>query len=207
MIVLSNYIDRINAAFPTQAMVAPWKFTQQAKKLILEKISTLPDDYKILNDVAIHSSVIIDSHATLKGPAIISANCFVGAHSYIRGGVFLDQNVSLGPGCEVKTSFIFSNTTLAHFNFVGDSLVGSHVNLEAGAIIANHFNERKDKIIFVLIDGTIFKTDADKFGAVVGDNTKIGANAVLSPGSILKPDSVVRRLELIEQCGIHTATD
>jgi hypothetical protein len=39
-----------------------------------------------------------------------------------------------------------------------------------------------------------------KFGALVGDHSKIGANAVLSPGSILKPESVVKRLELIEQC-------
>jgi UDP-N-acetylglucosamine diphosphorylase / glucose-1-phosphate thymidylyltransferase / UDP-N-acetylgalactosamine diphosphorylase / glucosamine-1-phosphate N-acetyltransferase / galactosamine-1-phosphate N-acetyltransferase len=206
MIVLSNYIERLNATFATHALLAPWRFTMQAKKLILEKMSTLESDYKIFNDVAIHNSVVIDSHAILKGPAIISPNCFVGAHSYIRGGVFLDQNVSLGPGCEVKTSFIFSNSALAHFNFVGDSLVGSHVNLEAGAVIANHFNERKDKTIFVLIDGTVYKTDADKFGAVVGDNTKIGANAVLSPGTILKPDSTVRRLELIEQCGPNNGT-
>ena len=204
MIVLSKYIERINVAFAAYAMLAPWKWTQLAEKIILEKISTLQSDYKIFNNVAIHSSVVIDSHATLKGPAIISSNCFIGAHSYIRGGVFMDQNVSLGPGCEVKTSFIFADTALAHFNFVGDSLVGSKVNLEAGAIICNHFNERKDKTIFVRVDGTDYKTDADKFGAVVGDNTKIGANAVLSPGTILKPDSIVRRLELIEQCGSHT---
>jgi bifunctional N-acetylglucosamine-1-phosphate-uridyltransferase/glucosamine-1-phosphate-acetyltransferase GlmU-like protein len=201
MIVLSSYIERINATFATSVMLAPWKWTQLAEKMILEKISTLPGDYKIFNNVAIHSSVVIDSHATLKGPAIVSANCFVGAHSYLRGGVFLDNNVSLGPGCEVKTSFIFSNSALAHFNFVGDSLVGSNVNLEAGAIICNHFNERKDKTISLHVDGMVYKTDAMKFGAVVGDNTKIGANAVLSPGSILKPDSIVRRLELIEQGG------
>jgi hypothetical protein len=42
--------------------------------------------------------------------------------------------------------------------------------------------------------------EVTKFGALVGDHSKIGANAVLSPGTILLPESVVRRLELVEQC-------
>jgi tetrahydrodipicolinate N-succinyltransferase len=34
---------------------------------------------------------------------------------------------------------------------------------------------------------------------LVVDNSKIGANAVLSPGTILEKNSIVKRLELIEQ--------
>jgi NDP-sugar pyrophosphorylase family protein len=200
MISVMHYLQRFNAAFPFVAIRAPWKLTQALEKTIFDKIQTLGGDYSIQNGVAIHNSATIDSYTTLKGPAIISRNCFVGAHSYLRGGVFLDENVSLGPGCEVKTSLIFADTALAHFNFVGDSLLGSHVNLEAGAIIANHYNERQDKTICVLIDGKPFATDAQKFGALVGDHVKIGANAVLSPGTVLGPGSVVRRLELVEQC-------
>jgi acetyltransferase-like isoleucine patch superfamily enzyme len=44
------------------------------------------------------------------------------------------------------------------------------------------------------------KIDVTKFGALVGDHSKIGANAVLSPGTILEPQTTVKRLELIEQC-------
>ncbi|MFH7031624.1 hypothetical protein [Flavobacterium aquidurense] len=33
----------------------------------------------------------------------------------------------------------------------------------------------------------------------MGDNSRIGANAVLSPGTILTKNSIVKRLELIEQ--------
>lgn len=200
IISLATYLKRIDNVFPGVGMTVPWKLIQQMEEVVLKKIASLGPDYKIFNNVAIHKTVVIDSHAILKGPAIISQNCFVGAHTYIRGGVFLDENVSLGPGCEVKTSLIFSGSALAHFNYVGDSLLGSDVNLEAGAVIANHYNERKDHTIFVCIDGQIHSTNAKKFGALVGDNTKLGANAVLSPGTILKPDSIVRRLELIEQC-------
>jgi len=38
----------------------------------------------------------------------------------------------LGPGAELKSSFVFAGTKLAHFNFVGDSVLGEDVNLEAG---------------------------------------------------------------------------
>lgn len=200
MISLQHYIQRFELKFPELTGLLPWLAPAQLGNVTLKRIAELGSEYKIFNNVAIHRSVTIDSNAILKGPAIISQNCFIGANCYIRGGVFLDDNVSIGPGCEVKTSFIFSDSALGHFNFVGDSILGSHVNMEAGSVIANHFNERKNKTIYVLIDGTPRSSGAEKFGALVGDNTKIGANAVLSPGTILQRDSIVKRLELIEQC-------
>lgn len=199
MINLNLTILRFNLLFPEWVSENPWAITQNAAKIISKRMATLADDYIITDDVAIHKTAFIDSHAILKGPIIISSNCFVGAHALLRGGVFLDENVSIGPGCEVKASFLFSNSALAHFNFVGDSLIGSHVNMEAGAIVANHFNERKDKNIFVSVNGKRYSTGVQKFGALVGDDGKIGANAVLSPGTILNPQTIVKRLQLIDQ--------
>jgi hypothetical protein len=77
--------------------------------------------------------------------------------------------------------------------------LGSLVNLEAGAVIANHYNERTDRLIKVTLEGKTYHTGVDKFGALVGDESKIGANAVLSPGTILPGKSNVKRLELIDQ--------
>ncbi len=42
-------------------------------------------------------------------------------------------------------------------------------------------------------------TGMEKFGALVGDYCKIGANAVLSPGTLLERKSIVGRLVLVEQ--------
>jgi len=199
MIEWSPYVLRFKSLFGSLTTRDPWYLTQNAQKILVEKINSLGPGYKVFNNVAIHETVSIDSHAILKGPAIISPHCFIGAHSYLRGGVFLDEKVSLGPGCEVKASYVFSHSALAHFNFVGDSILGSHVNMEAGAVIANHYNERKDKKIMIRVDGESHTIDSEKFGALVGDNTKIGANAVLSPGTILRPDTIVKRLQLIDQ--------
>ena len=195
---LSLYLQQFNSLFPELNPSSPWSITTRAQEIILQKIKTLCTNYTISNNVAIHKTAVIEEHVVTKGPIIISANCFVGAHAYLRGGVFLADYVSIGPSSEVKSSFIMPYTALAHFNFVGDSLLGSHVNMEAGSIIANHLNERDDKTIFVMIDGNRIAIDVTKFGAVVGDHSKIGANAVLSPGTILQQNTIVKRLELIE---------
>lgn len=198
--VLKRYISRAHEAFPPLASGCdPWQATARAVDLVQEWLTGLGDDYRVQNGVAIHRTATVEEGATLKGPVVVSAGCFVAAHAYLRGGVFLDEGVVVGPACEVKSSFIFRETTLAHFNFVGDSLLGGGVNLEAGAVVANHYNERSDKEIYVLAEGRVIPTGVQKFGALIGDGARIGANAVLSPGTILPPRSVVKRLELVEQ--------
>jgi NDP-sugar pyrophosphorylase family protein len=195
----SVYLKNFLIPFPELESQSPWDIVSSIQNILLQKIKTLSSDYKIKNDVAIHKNANLEDHVIIKGPAIISAGCFIAAHAYMRGGIFIGENTVVGPGCEVKSSIIMSGSALAHFNFVGDSLLGSYVNMEAGSIIANHFNERLDKTIHVLINKKKNKINSTKFGAVVGDHSKIGANAVLSPGTILNPESVVKRLELVDQ--------
>lgn len=146
-------------------------------------------------DVAWHHSATIEAEALIKGPAIIGPRCFVAAGSLLRGGTWLDADCIIGPGSELKSSFLFRGTKLAHFNFVGDSLVGEDVNLEAGSIVANYRNEMADKVIRI---GTI-DTGVTKFGALIGDHARIGANAVIAPGAIIERGALVRRLSLVDQ--------
>lgn len=202
MITIPPYINQFTSLFNDLREEVPWDVTQAAELIIAKRIKTLNGDYKIQNNVAIHKDAVVEEHVILKGPVIVSAGCFIGAHAYLRNGVFLGDKVSVGPGCEIKSSLLFSNSALAHFNFVGDSIIGSFVNIEAGAVIANHYNERKDKSINVLVNGESVATGVTKFGALIGDNVKIGANAVLSPGTILNMNSIVKRLELIEQVAL-----
>jgi UDP-N-acetylglucosamine diphosphorylase / glucose-1-phosphate thymidylyltransferase / UDP-N-acetylgalactosamine diphosphorylase / glucosamine-1-phosphate N-acetyltransferase / galactosamine-1-phosphate N-acetyltransferase len=177
----------------------PWQITSQSGAIITHLQSGLSSDYRIKDGIAIHSTAVLEPGVTIKAPAIIGPNCFIASHAYLRGGVYLMGNNSIGPGCEIKSSFLLPYTNLAHFNFIGDSILGSHVNFEAGSIIANHFNEREDKRITVLVGNKRVSTGVEKFGALVGDGCKIGANAVLSPGTVLLPSTVVKRLALIEQ--------
>lgn len=199
MLNIDHYLSGFQFLFPETAGLAPWEIPANIEQILKKRIERLGDDYEIHENRAIHRTAIVEQHAVLKGPMIISEKVFIGAHAYLRGGVYVGQQTVIGPGTELKSSIVLHNTALAHFNFAGDSLIGSFVNMEAGSVIANHYNERKDKTIFVVVNGQRMPVSTVKFGALVGDETRIGANAVLSPGTILSPGSVVKRLELIEQ--------
>jgi acetyltransferase-like isoleucine patch superfamily enzyme len=75
------------------------------------------------------------------------------------------------------------------------------VNLEAGVVLANHFNERADRQISAVLAGNAMPTGLEKFGAILGDGCRVGANSVTSPGTLLPPGTVVPRLTLIEPAG------
>ena len=198
MIAIYTYIEGFSTKI-NQNQKEPWELVQNLDTIIRDMIAELDDDFVIENDIAIHKTAQIESNVILKGPLIIGKHCFIGANSYLRNGVILDEAARVGTSCEIKSTIIFDHSAVAHFNFIGDSIIGSRVNFEAGSITANHFNERDNKTIYVLYDAELINTDVHKFGALIGDDSKIGANAVLSPGTLLPKKSIVKRLELVEQ--------
>jgi NDP-sugar pyrophosphorylase family protein len=199
MLPLQNFIKEFQTKFPKLADLPPWEICDQIHQILMQRISELNYEFIIKDGVAIHKSAVIEDLAVLKAPLIIHANCYISANAYLREGVFLDEGVKIGPGCEIKSSMIFKDSRIAHFNYIGNSIIGSDVNFEAGSIIANHYNERQNKKIPARLDSEIIETNSLKFGALVGDHSRIGANAVLSPGTILNPGSIIKRLELVEQ--------
>jgi NDP-sugar pyrophosphorylase family protein len=178
---------------------APWALVTQAPVIVRQLLTELPAaEYTIDNEVAIHRTAIVEPGALLKPPLIIGAHCFIASGALLRGGCWVDAQCIVGPGAELKTSFVFSGSKLAHFNFVGDSVLGHGINLEAGSIVANYRNERDDKEIQVRVEGGLQRTGCNKFGALLGDQCRIGANAVLAPGAVFKPNSVVGRGEVYD---------
>jgi UDP-N-acetylglucosamine diphosphorylase / glucose-1-phosphate thymidylyltransferase / UDP-N-acetylgalactosamine diphosphorylase / glucosamine-1-phosphate N-acetyltransferase / galactosamine-1-phosphate N-acetyltransferase len=179
----------------------PWELTRGSIEIVEQLLHRLGEHYTVTADVAVHLTATIEDAAIVKGPAIIGPDCFIAAGAYIRGGCWLEGGCILGPGAELKSSFLFQGSKLAHFNFVGDSILGRDVNLEAGAIIANHRNEQPGTAIYFRHRGKRIETGLDKFGALVGDSVKIGANAVIAPGAFVAPGTIVPRLSLFDQRG------
>ena len=196
---INDFISNISEYFKTEQDRLPWELTTNLKEIIESIIPNLNEDFKITDGIAIHKSTIVENGVTIKRPFIAMENCHIGANSYFREGVFLDKLVKIGPSSEIKSSIICSETSIAHLNYIGNSIIGHNVNFEAGSIAANHYNERADKRIRIKYKNEIIDTGVEKFGALVGDNSRIGANGVLSPGTVLKKNSIVKRLELIEQ--------
>jgi len=177
----------------------PWIATSNAEELVKHAFDALTNDYDLVENVAIHRSARIETTAIVKGPTIIGPYAVVAANAYLRGGVYLDRDCSVGPSCELKSTFLFAGSKVAHLSFVGDSIVGSRVNIEAGAVVANHRNERSDKQIRIVWQGDIITTGVEKFGAIIGNDARIGANAVISPGCLLASGQIVPRLGLVDQ--------
>lgn len=200
MIRLTDYIADISrSALAPWADLSPWALVTQAPAVVRQLLADLPaDDYSVQGEIAIHRSAIVEPGALLKPPLIIGADCFIASGALLRGGCWLDARCIIGPGAELKTSFVFSGSKLAHFNFVGDSVLGHGINLEAGSIVANYRNERDDKEVQVRVAGLLQRTGCDKFGALLGDQCRIGANAVLAPGAVLAPASVIGRGQVFD---------
>jgi len=197
---LAAYAADLFALLPAaRGRGTPWAITGDLEAILRATLAQLGSGYEIRGEIAIHRSAIVEPHAVLKPPCVIGPGCLVAAHAYLRGGVFLGDGAILGPSVEVKSSILLKGAKVAHLSFVGDSVIGSGVNIEAGAMLANYRNERAAKEIRVAIDGARLRTGVEKFGALVGDRSRIGANAVLAPGTILEPDSIVARLALVDQ--------
>lgn len=194
-------ISTFIARWPTLGLTPPaaWLVSQDCENQVLALLARLGAGYRRHGNCAVHETAVVEQGAILKDAIIISAGSFVAAGAYLRGGVYLGTNCIVGPSCEVKSTFMLGGSKLAHFNFVGDSLIGENVNIEAGAIIANYRNELDGADIKVRYGDNVVELGVQKFGALVGDCCKIGANAVIAPGALLRQNTHVPRLGLIDQ--------
>jgi len=178
----------------------PWDACDRAATILEARLANLSSSYRFLDDrIAVHVTAAVEQGAILKAPCIVGEACYVASYAYMRGGVWLESRVTVGPSAEVKSSFICDGSKIAHLNFVGNSIIGRNVNIEAGAILANYRNERDGGEIICFDGQNHIGTGQEKFGALVGDGCRIGANAVLAPGTILARGTIVERLSLVDQ--------
>jgi NDP-sugar pyrophosphorylase family protein len=158
--------------------------------------------------IFIGKGTILEPSVILKGSMIIGENCEIRQCAYLRGNVIVGSHSVIGHCTEIKNSIIMNHSEAGHFNYIGDSILGSHVNMGAGSRLANlqfrtaEHKEREVQIfpeIPALIGGDPIKTGLNKFGAILGDNVEVGCNAVVCPGALvgkenwIYPNSVLPR--------------
>ena len=121
-----------------------------------------PETTWISSETEIEPDTTIYPCTYIEGVNKIGRNCKIGPFAHLRGGVVLENNVKVGNFVEVKKTTIKSNTNACHLTYLGDSKIGSNVNIGAGTITANYNPLTKEKT----------KT-------IIKDNVKIGSNSVL----------------------------
>lgn len=151
------------------------------KKSPLKKCIFLQNEDKIF----IGKGCVIEEGAYIEGPCYIGDGCEIRNGAYIRKGSVIGNECVIGHGTEVNRSLVLDSAKLAHFNYVGDSIIGEEVNLGAGSKCANLRLDQKE--IAILFEGKKIPTGRKKLGALIGFGASVGCNAVLNPGTILLP--------------------
>ncbi|GAB4226485.1 MAG: glucose-1-phosphate thymidylyltransferase [Chlamydiales bacterium] len=183
-------LDQISFSKLFLETVYPWEVLFHLKAFFetqtLGSIQTEIPEGAILVDpenITIGKGTIIEPGSYIKGPCIIGQNCTVRQGAYIRGYCLTGDNCVIGHATEVKHSIFLNHAKAAHFAYLGDSILGSHVNLGAGVKCAN-LRLDESEIILKLLDGH-YSTGLRKLGAILGDYVQIGCNAVTNPGTVM----------------------
>ena len=108
---------------------------------------------EIGDDVEILANCVIED-------AVIGSNSRVGPFARIRPETVLAENTHIGNFVEIKKSDVGTGSKINHLSYIGDTTVGSGVNIGAGTITCNY-------------DG------ANKFRTLIGDNVFIGSDTQL----------------------------
>lgn len=169
---------------------APWALVGEALEEILEGLPSeaveigVPPGVHLLGDrVVIGKGTRIGPGAVIEGPVWIGEDVEIRAGAYLRGGCWIGDGALVGANTEVKHSILFPTARAPHMNYVGDSVLGSDVNLGAGTVLSN-FRHDGDGIDIPTGAGRL-PTGRRKLGAVLGDGVLTGCNCVLNPGTVV----------------------
>ncbi|MFL2962322.1 MAG: UDP-N-acetylglucosamine diphosphorylase [Candidatus Poseidoniaceae archaeon] len=139
--------------------------------------------------VHIDQSAIIEPGVHIIGPTYIGPNAIIRHGAYIREFSWICAGALVGHASETKHSVLLPGAKAPHFNYVGDSILGPNVNLGAGVKLSNLRNDGGE--VHVRIKGERVPSGLRKFGAIIGEDSQLGCNAVTNPGVVLGPRCMV----------------
>ena len=142
--------------------------------------------YCIIRNSVIGKSVTIHPYSHIDG-AQVGANSLIGPYARLRPGADLANDVHIGNFVEVKNSKIAANSKANHLAYVGDSIVGSRVNIGAGTITCNYDGVNKHQTI---IEDDVFIGSDTQLVAPV----RVGRGATLGAGTTLTKDAPPNQL-------------
>ncbi len=181
----------------------PWDLLEANRLALASKAGQTRIQGEIHPTAVVEGPVIVEEGAVIKpftvveGPAYIGRGAVVGPHAYIRGWGVLRDGSKVGHSTEFKASILFEDAKAPHLNYIGDSIVGEHVNLGAGTITANLRFDKKT--IKMNIKNIRVDTGRSKLGAVIGGYAQTGINVSIYPGvkigshALVYPGCVVKR--------------
>ncbi len=139
------------------------------------------DSVYISPETTIGADTIVLPNVYISGKNEIGKNCKIGPFAHIRDGAVIGNNVRIGNFVEIKKSVIKDNTNVSHLSYIGDSELGSHVNIGAGTITANYNPITKVKSKTIIKDGANTGSNSVLVAPVtINEMASIGAGSVIT---------------------------
>ena len=161
--------------------------------VVLEGKVKLGERVKIGPNVLIKDSHIGDDVEIFANSVIDRANIGVGSHigpfARIRPECTLGENVHIGNFVEIKKASVGNSSKINHLSYIGDSIIGSNVNVGAGTITCNY--DGANKHLTIIEDGAFIGSDTQLVAPV-----KIGRNATIGAGSTITKNAPDGQLTL-----------
>jgi bifunctional UDP-N-acetylglucosamine pyrophosphorylase/glucosamine-1-phosphate N-acetyltransferase len=136
--------------------------------------------HTVIRNAQIGDDVEILSHCVIED-VIIGNGCRIGPFARLRPQTVLASQVHIGNFVEVKKSTVADASKINHLSYIGDSEIGSHVNIGAGTITCNYDGVNKHKTIiqdyaFIGSDTQLVAPVTVEKGATVGAGSTITKN-------------------------------
>jgi bifunctional UDP-N-acetylglucosamine pyrophosphorylase / glucosamine-1-phosphate N-acetyltransferase len=129
-----------------------------------------------ITDSRIGDNAIIDGARVLD--SIVGEGASVGSNAVLRHGAELKPRSKVGNLAEIKNSVIGSGSSVSHFSYVGDAVVGDNVNIGAGTITCNY--DGKDKHRTVIEDEVLIGSSTMLIAPItIGKAARTGAGSVV----------------------------
>jgi len=160
---------------------------------VFEGTVSLGDNVRIGANCVIRNTRIADASEikpmTSIEDAIIGSNVSIGPFARIRPGTECDDDVKIGNFVETKKARIGKGSKVSHLSYIGDTEMGSEVNVGAGTITCNYDGVNKFKTI--IEDGVFIGSDTQLVAPV-----RIARNATIGAGSTITRDVPADKLSL-----------
>lgn len=153
--------------------------------VVFEGDVELGDNAWIESNVVIKNSVIgadcrIRSFSHIEGAHIASA-AVIGPYARLREGSVIGANAKIGNFVETKNIQLGEGSKASHLSYLGDSKIGSNVNIGAGTITCNYDGKNKHKT--QIEDGVFVGSNSALIAPVT-----IGKGATVAAGSVVTND-------------------
>lgn len=133
----------------------------------------------ILKNCTIGSGTVIQPNTIIES-STIGSDCAIGPFARIRPGTELDTGAKIGNFVETKKARIGKGSKVNHLSYIGDSRLGSEVNVGAGTITCNY-------------DGVNKHLTEIGNGVFIGSNSVLVAPVIIEDGAFVAAGSVITK--------------